>query len=41
MNRFLWPWESEVVIQYPWMLPAFLIVLSIPLSIISWKRGKR
>jgi len=41
MNKYLWPWQAQVMIQYPWILLIVFIILAIPLSIISWKRAKR
>ncbi|WP_342046420.1 hypothetical protein [Bacillus sp. OTU530] len=41
MNKYLWPWQSQVLMYYPWALPAFFAILSIPLSIVSWKRSKK
>lgn len=40
MEQFLWPWQSKVIIQYPWALYVFLSFLSIILSIITWMRKK-
>lgn len=40
MEKYLFPWESHVMIHYPWAMPLFLLALGILLSIISWiKRG--
>lgn len=41
MNRFLWPWQSDVVIEYPWILLVFFLILSLPFSIVSWVRWKK
>ncbi|MEH6854229.1 LPXTG cell wall anchor domain-containing protein [Priestia megaterium] len=40
MNEYLWPWQAKVMMQHPWIMLISFIILSIPLSIISWKRKK-
>lgn len=41
MEKFLWPWESEVIIEYPWALYVFVFFLSILFSMITWVRMKK
>ncbi|SMQ64300.1 hypothetical protein SAMN05444673_0986 [Bacillus sp. OV166] len=39
MEKLLWPWQSKVINDYPWVFYIFLISLSIILSIITWVRN--
>ncbi|TWD98816.1 hypothetical protein FB550_10870 [Neobacillus bataviensis] len=41
MEKYLWPWQSKVVIDDPWVFYTFLFCLSFILSIITWIRKKR
>lgn len=38
MEKYLFPWDSRVMIDHPWAFPVFLFVLSVLLSVISWIR---
>lgn len=40
MEQFLFSWKSHIMIELPWMLPLFMIVLSVMLSAITWTRKR-
>lgn len=41
MEKFLFPWESHVMKNYPLAMPIFLLALGILLSIITWSRKRK
>jgi len=38
MEKYIFPWDSHVMIESPWAMPLFLLAAGILLSIISWIR---
>ncbi len=36
MEKYIFPWDSQVMINYPWVMPVFMLIMGIVLSIISW-----
>lgn len=36
MEKYIFPWDSHVMISYPWVMPLFLLVMGIFLSILCW-----
>jgi hypothetical protein len=41
VEKSLWPWQAGVIINYPWIKPAFFGSIAIVLSVFSWVRGKK
>lgn len=41
MEKFLFPWESHVMRDYPLAMPIFLLILGIILSTITWFRQRK
>jgi hypothetical protein len=41
MEKYLFPWKSNVMIHEPWIMPIYLFVLALLLSIITWIREKK
>ncbi|MGM0878956.1 MAG: hypothetical protein ACQEWV_30960 [Bacillota bacterium] len=39
MNFIPLPWKAATMLEYPWLFPAFLFILSLLLSIITWVRS--
>ena len=38
LQEWLFPWESQVMIEHPFAMPLFMGMISILLSILSWIR---
>lgn len=36
MEKYIFPWDSQVMISYPLAMPIFMIIMSIILSVIGW-----
>lgn len=41
MKEWLFPWEAEVMIHYPYVMPMFMFFASLLLSFITWIREGR
>lgn len=41
IKEWLFPWESHIMISHPLAMPVFMIIASIPLSIVTWVREHR
>lgn len=41
MEKYIFPWKSHVMLEEPWIMPLFLIVLGILLSVITWIKAKK
>lgn len=36
MSKYLFPWKSEYMLDYPEIMPIFILILGILLSVLSW-----
>jgi hypothetical protein len=36
MEKYIFPWDSQVMTNYPLAMPIFMIIMSIILSVIGW-----
>jgi len=41
MEKYLYPWQSHVMLDYPWLMPLFLFALAVIFSVAVWIRGKK
>ncbi|WP_255351803.1 hypothetical protein [Propionispora sp. 2/2-37] len=41
MDKYLFPWQSHIMKEYPWEMPLFMVVLAIMLSVVTWMRQKK
>jgi len=41
MDKFLYPWQSHVMQEYPWAMPLFLLTVSLMLSVVTWIKKKK
>lgn len=41
MDEFLYPWQSHIMKAYPWVMPLFLLILALVLSIVTWIKQKK
>ncbi|MFE8697144.1 hypothetical protein ACFYKT_12440 [Cytobacillus sp. FJAT-53684] len=40
IKEWLFPWESNIMIEHPLAMPVFMVIASFLLSIITWMRQR-